>query len=323
VRLTALVVAAALGACRGAPANPAADASVAVAPPAPEAPSLATLVAASSSPRRFTAVRPSGDMVWVLESDGQAADVARITVTDGTRAVVARGVTGAMLLAATPSSIVYAQACEDKRCVYEARVDGTPYRLVTTRDAATSFAVDDDAVHYVERARGAAAVMRAPRLRGLRATTVATLPSRDAASAATVVVDKRGVYVHVEGALYRIVAPGGKAEKLADVPELAAPTSDGMYLYWIEGQLIRRMPAAGGAAQTIARGAAPRALVADTTSLYWVDGAKAGAIRRIAKRGGPDEAFPVGGDVEPLLAVDGAYVYSIDAGTHALQRSGK
>jgi hypothetical protein len=38
---------------------------------------------------------------------------------------------------------------------------------------------------------------------------------------------------------------------------------------------------------------------------------------------GNEEAFPVGGDVEAVLAVDGAYVYSIDSTSHALQRTAK
>jgi hypothetical protein len=331
-----IAIALVLGACRT-HAPPADDAgkrtsAVSIEPPPPPAP--ATLVAAPAGTRRFTAIRPAGDYVWVLESEGSVADVVRITQTDGSRTPVVTGASLPSLLAATPFSVVYTQLCGglDKDCAFEVRVGGTPRRLALAHHTGggAAFAIDDDAVYYTDRVGAMLALVRAPRNHA-PPTTLLRRALRDPKSSplAAIAVDKRYAYLHVDGVLWRIARAGGETDELALADAVFAPASDGSFVYWTEGRAghrVLRAATPGQEPETIAQGAyALLGLALDTTHAYWVDAPPSlrGSIRRRAKRVGPDEAFFVGGDVEPVLAVDGAYVYSIDATSHALQRSAK
>jgi hypothetical protein len=348
-RARRVVLSLSLVACRT-PDGRAGDAGALSAAFAPEVapPANATFLARPEAARSFIAVRPAGDMVWVLEGDAAAADVVRVTIADGTRAVVARGAARAGILAATPSSVVYTLRCEgaEKDCAYEARAPGASRRLALARSGggAAAFAADDDAIYYADRAAASLAIVRAPRDRSPSATL---FNRRDARSdlRPSLALDKRWVFLAWEGILWRIPKGGGDAVELARADAVLAPVSDGLYLYWEEGggagagggRRIRRVaiePGKPTEPETVATSAlAAVGLVADTTHVYWVDASAAftGSIRRVKKRGagaplaGADrgEPFPVGGDVEAVLAVDGAYLYSIDATTHALQRSAK
>jgi hypothetical protein len=339
MRARTVAFALALCACRVERVAPRADAGAApltsaAALEAPPPTVVATFVALPAGARRFTAVRPAGDYVWVLEADGSVADVVRITQTDGSRAEVAKGAALASLLAASQNSVVYAQLCggPDKDCAYDARVGGTPRRLAVARHTGggAAFAIDDDAVYYTDRVGATLALVRAPRSRAAPKVLFShALRDPKSSPLAAIAVDKRYAYLHVDGVLWRVPQTGGDAAELARADAVFAPTSDGLHVYWTEGRAGHRILSAsspGRAPETIAQGPfALLGLVADTTHLYWVDAGEAlrGPIRRRAKRGGADETMPVGADVEPILAVDGAYVYSIDAASHALQRSAK
>jgi hypothetical protein len=244
------------------------------------------------------------------------------------------GASLASLLAATPSTVIYTQLCggRAKDCVYEVRVDGTPRRLALARHTGGGavFAVDDEAVYYSDRVGATLALVRAARNHGSE-VAIFRRALRDPKSSplAAIALGKHDVFFYIDGVLFRVPKAGGQAIELARADALFMPATDGSHVYFTEGRAghrIRRVAVGGREPETIAQGAyALLGLAMDATHVYWVDASDAmrGPIRRRAKRAGQDESFLVGGDVEPILAVDGAYLYSIDAVSHALQRSPK
>jgi hypothetical protein len=82
---------------------------------------------------------------------------------------------------------------------------------------------------------------------------------------------------------------GGAPRIVLHARALAAPTTDGVSAYWIEGDAIWRAPLAGGEPSVLVRQAGTAALMVDDREVWWMwraPSASRGALYRMPKSGG-------------------------------------
>jgi hypothetical protein len=116
----------------------------------------------------------------------------------------------------------------------------------------------------------------------------------------TVAVDAQAVYwasgdIYQAQDIFRVDRDGGAPILLAHAGRVEQLVAHGSWLYWTEGDAVRRVPTAGGEVKTLADGqTSARGLVVDDSHVYWSDWGSddnAGGVFRVPIDGGDREVI--------------------------------